>query len=131
MKIDEVHILPTDKTPEYLFNPDGNIKIKGRGVAATVTGVPPKIMNWIDEYLVNPAEITTVILAFDYLNSYSTVMLVSVLKKLSPLNQQSKKLVIKWYYEDLEDDIFNQGEYISSALNIPFECIKTNNITNI
>ena len=131
MNIDEVHILPTDKTPAYLFNPDGNIKIKGRGVAATVTGVPQKIMNWIDEYLVNPAEITTVILAFDYLNSYSTVMLVSILKNLLQVNQQSKKLVIKWYYEDLEDDIFNQGEYISSTLQIPFEFIMTDNIANI
>ena len=131
MIIDEVHILPTDRTPEYFLNPDGNIKIKGRGVAATVTEVPPQIMNWINEYLVNPAEITTVILAFDYLNSYSTVNLVSILRKLSQVDQQSKKLVIKWYYEDLEDDIFSQGEYISSTLNIPFEFIMTDNITNI
>jgi hypothetical protein len=131
MNIDAVHILPTDKTPEYFFNPDGNIRIKGRGVAVALTKVSLQILNWIDAYLVSPAEITTVILAFDYLNSYSTVVLVSILKKLSQVNQQSTKLVIKWYYEDMEDDIFNQGEYISSTLNIPFEFIMTNNIANI
>jgi hypothetical protein len=131
MNIDEVHILPTDKTPEYFLNPDGNIKIKGRGVVVNSTEVPQQIMNWIDAYIINPAKITTVIIAFDYLNSYGTVTLVSTLRKLSQVNQQSKKLVIKWYYEDLEDDIFNQGEYISSTLNIPFEFIMTDNIANI
>jgi hypothetical protein len=131
MIIDAVHILSDDKNPEYFLNPDGNIKIKGRGVAATVTEVPFQIMNWIDEYLVNPAEITTVILALDYLNSYSLINLVSILRKLSQVNKQSKKLVIKWYYEDVEDDILYQGESVSSTFNIPFEFIMTNNITNI
>jgi len=131
MIIDEVHILPTDKTPEVFLNPDGNIKIKGRGVVVTLTEVPTQIMNWIDSYLISPAEITTVIIAFDYLNSYCTVVLISILKKISQVKQQSKKLIIKWYYEDLEDDIFNQGEYISSTLYIPFEFIMTDNITNI
>jgi hypothetical protein len=131
MEIEEVHILPTNRTPEYFLNPDGNIKIKGRGVVVNLTEISPQIMNWIDTYIINPAEITNVIIAFDYLNSYSTVNIISVLRKLSQVRQQSKKLIIKWYYEDLEDDIFNQGEYISSTLNIPFEYIMTDNIANI
>jgi hypothetical protein len=32
MIIEEVHILPTDNTPEILLNPDGIIKIKGRAL---------------------------------------------------------------------------------------------------
>jgi hypothetical protein len=32
MILDEVHILPTDNTPEVLLNPEGIIKIKGRAL---------------------------------------------------------------------------------------------------
>jgi len=32
MKIEEVNILPADYSPEVLLNPDGVIKIKGRGM---------------------------------------------------------------------------------------------------
>jgi hypothetical protein len=131
MIIDELHILPTERTPEFFFNPNGNIKIRGRGVVVNLVEFPPQILNWINAYINNPAEITTVIIAFDYLNSYSTVNLLSTLRKLSKVIEQSKKLVIKWYYEELEDDIFDQGEYISATLNIPFEFIMTNNITDI
>ena len=87
-----------------------------------------EMKNWIDEYLSNPAEITYVFIAFEYLNSFSTTILVSILKKISQVILQLKKLVIKWYYEEGDEDILERGEYISSNYNIPIEFIMTNNI---
>ena len=71
----EIHILPTDNTPEFLFSPEGIITIRGRGLFGDKTKVTEQIMNWIDEYLSNPAEITYVNIAFEYLNSFSTTIL--------------------------------------------------------
>jgi hypothetical protein len=85
-------------------------------------------MIWIDAYLLNPAESTEVIIALEYLNSYNSLILSSVLKKLSQVNQQSKKLVIQWYVEKDDDDLLERGQYISSVLNIPIEFIMTDNI---
>ena len=56
MITNEVHILPTKKTPEVLLNPKGTIKIKGRAMDESRTGVPEQIMNWIDAYVRDPAE---------------------------------------------------------------------------
>jgi hypothetical protein len=42
-------------------------------------------------------------------------ILVSILRKLSQVNQQRKKFTIRWYFEDGDDDILERGEYISSA----------------
>ena len=126
----EIHILPTDYTPEFIFNPEGMIKIRGRGLFQNNAEVIEQIMNWIDEYLRNPAEITYVILAFEYLNSFSTTILVSILRKLSQVILQSGKLVIQWYYEEDDEDILERGEYISSTLDIPIEFIVTNNIAS-
>jgi hypothetical protein len=32
MTLGELHILPTENTPEFHFSPDGMIRIKGRGL---------------------------------------------------------------------------------------------------
>jgi hypothetical protein len=127
----ELHILPTDNTPEFLFRPDGMIKIRGRGLFGNRTETTDQLGNWIDEYITNPTEITYVILAFEYLNSFSTTLLVSMLRKFSQVLIQSGKLVVQWYYEEDDEDILERGEYISSTFNIPIIFILTNHIADL
>ncbi len=123
MVTDEVHILPSDKTPEVILNPEGTIRIQGRGLSVHRSEVNDMIIGWIDSYLKEPAEITYVHIAFEYLNSYSTKTLYEMLKRLTQLLIQSRKLIIRWYYEEDDEDILERGEYISSALNIPIEFV--------
>jgi len=63
--MEKVHISPTNKTPEYLLDPKGIIKIKGRAIDETRTGIPEQVMNWIDAYLLGPSESTEVTVALD------------------------------------------------------------------
>jgi hypothetical protein len=130
MRPDEVHILPTNMTPEVLLNPKGIIKIKGRAIDERITKTPDQIVNWIDAYVSNPAELTKVTIALEYLNSFNTMILTSTLKKISQVILQGKKLVIQWYYDEDDVDIFERGEYISNTINIPIEFIPTSNIAD-
>lgn len=127
--IKKVHILPTTSTPEVILNPEGIIKIKGRGMVVNKNRIPEQINDWIDAYFLKPAEITYVIVAFEYLNSYSTTILSSTLKKISQLIQYNKKFIIHWYYEENDDDILERGKYISESLNLPIEFIMVDDIT--
>lgn len=126
---DKVHILPTDSTPEFLLDPDGIIKIKGRGLYGAGNDNSVRVMGWIESYLLHSAETTLVIIAFEYLNSYSTTILVSLLKKLSRVILEKKKLVIQWYYEEDDDDLLERGEYVSSTFDIPVTFIVTKDIS--
>jgi hypothetical protein len=128
--MDKVHILPTNKTPEVLLNPAGIIKIKGRAIDESRTGVPEQVMQWIDQYLLNPSEKTDITVALEFLNSFNTIVLTSILKKISQLIQQRKTLHIKWYYEEDDVDILDRGEYISSIIDVPIEFIKTENVAD-
>jgi len=124
--VSELHIPATDNTPEFSLNPDGMIKIRGRGLFGNNTDVTEQVMDWIDQYVVSPAEMTYVILAFEYLNSFSTTILVSILRKLSLVILQSEKLSVQWYYEEDDEDIIERGEYISETFNIPITFILIN-----
>jgi hypothetical protein len=125
------HLLSTDTTPEVLFDPAGIIKVKGRALVVNNTEVPDEMMKWIDAYLDDPPEITTVIIAVEYLNSFSTSILVSILKKLTRVILRSKKLVIQWYYEEDDEDILERGEYIASTFNIPINFILTTDTADL
>ncbi|MDQ1297415.1 MAG: hypothetical protein QG611_1397 [Bacteroidota bacterium] len=130
MKKEKVHILPTNNTPEILLNPRGIIEIKGRAIEEYETDLPKQIMMWIDAYLLSPAESTEVTIALEYMNSYNSIIISSFLRKLSQVSQQSKKLVIKWYIEEDDDDLLERAKYISSTFNIPIEFILTDDVNS-
>jgi hypothetical protein len=127
----EIHVLPTNQTPEFIFNYEGIIKIRGRGLYCDKPELSDQINNWIEGYLNNPAKITYVTIAFEYLNSSSTSVLVSILRKLSHSISQSKNLVVQWYYEVDDENILDRGKYISSYCKIPIEFIPTDNISSL
>jgi len=127
---EKIHILPTNKTPEVLLDPEGIIKIKGRAIDESRRNDPEQIMNWIDAYLLNPAEVTDVTIALEFLNSFNTIILTSTLKRISQVRQLGKKLIIHWYYEEDDVDIFERGEYISLTINVPIEFIVISDIAD-
>jgi hypothetical protein len=128
MNKEAVHILPTSKTPEIFLNPEGMIKITGRAIDESQTKFSDETTIWIDAYLINPPELTEVIIALEYLNSYNSIILAYILKKLSQITGQSKKLHIKWYIEEDDEDLLERGKYISSNFNITIEFILTDHI---
>ena len=123
-----LHILPTDNTPEVVLDPNGVLKIKGRGLLGTGIDNSVQVYRWIDNYILDAAQTTYVIIALEYLNSYSTTILVNILKKLSQVVLHRKKLVIQWYYEEDDDDLLERGEYVSSSFDIPITFIVTSDI---
>ena len=128
MSIAEVHILPTNKTPEVFLNPQGKIKILGRAIDESRTKFSEQILIWIDEYLLKPAGSTEVIIALEYMNSFNSIIMASILRKLYQLNEQSKKISIKWYVEEDDEDLLERGDYISTTFNIPIDFIKTDQL---
>jgi hypothetical protein len=121
MRAQEVHILPTKTTPEIFLSPKGIISIKGRAIDESRAKAPDQFINWIDEYLANPANSTEVNIALEFLNSFNTIILTSALKKIALVSQKGKKLTIRWYYEEDDVDLYERGEYISSVIDFPFE----------
>ncbi|MBN2634526.1 MAG: SiaC family regulatory phosphoprotein, partial [Bacteroidales bacterium] len=110
---------------------DGVIKIKGRGLFSHKTKLPAKVLAWLDNYLEDPAETTDVVVAFEYLNSFSTRVLTSIFQKVKSLVLKEKKFVIHWYYESDDEDIFERGEYIASTLDIPVQFVVISDISTI
>lgn len=117
------HILPTEKTPEVLLDGEGMLSIKGRAMALHKTAPSEKLLDCIDRYLQNPARTTTVTISLEYLNSFGTQILVAILRKMALVTEHGGQFVVKWYYDDEDDDILERGHHIAETFNIPIEFI--------
>lgn len=130
MKPEPVQIQPTGHTPGIDLNPGGIVKITGRAINESGSKFSDELMKWIDSYMSDPAESTSVLIALEYLNSYNSIYISSVLKKLSQLKVKKKKLEINWYVEKDDDDLLERGEYISSVTGVPINFRITEQIRN-
>ncbi len=122
----ELHLIRTSRTPEVYCNPQGVIRIIGRGI--DVKAEPEELMQWIDDYMANPAETTNVYIAFEYINTVRIRKLFELLKSLIMIKS---KVIIHWYYEYDDVDMQERGEYLSTSLNYPIQCIKIHNIAGL
>ena len=131
MSKEVLHIEPTNKTPEVTLNPKGFIKITGRAIDESRNKFSEEIISWLDNYLTSPANLTEVVIALEYLNSYNSIIMATILRQVAQVSQQAKKLSIKWYVDEDDDDLLERGKYISQTFNIPIDFIMTEDIKTV
>lgn len=111
-------------SPEIILDPGGFIKIRGRSIHENAAEFFDPVLEWVDQYVENPADITTVDIALEYFNSASARIFISMFQKLTFLTLYDKKLIFNWYFEEGDEDILERGEYFASVLDIPINFIK-------
>jgi hypothetical protein len=117
------NIASTESTPKVVLDPDGVIMIKGRLMNKNAAEFYKLIENWIDIYVSDPPDLTTVDICLEYFNGINSMIFISLLKKITEVKLKDKLVVINWYYEEDDEDILAQGENISSVLDIPVNLI--------
>ena len=120
-------IIPlTKNTPEVILNPKGIIKLTGRLIPENAEDFFKPIEEWINEYFKNPADITTVEIRLEYINSTGTAYLLNLIHKITYIHLQKnkKKFKINWYYNDEDEDMLEKGRFFSLDLGLPFNYIK-------
>lgn len=64
-------------------------------------------------------------LKFDltYMNSASSKYILQILDHFKKLYNLDAKITVDWYYDDIDDQIFEDGEDLSDVIKIPFNLI--------
>jgi hypothetical protein len=126
LKINQQIISPTKSTPEVILDPKGNIKLTGRLIPENAEDFFYPIEKWIDEYFLMPADVTSVEIRLEYINSVGTKFLLDIIHKITHihLKKNKNKFVIDWYYKDDDEDTLEKGNFFSSNLDVPFNFIR-------
>lgn len=99
----------TAKTPKLKVNPSkGLIQLSGISIPEDPRAFYEPFEASINAYINAPKEKTLVEFKLEYFNTSTTLIIRNLLRKLSEL-QSKTKLVIKWYFEEDDEDMAEVG----------------------
>ncbi len=122
--MEKYQIRPSRNTPDIILTPEGSMRIKGRSIHENVAEFYEPLLDWADEYVLEPPPLTCVDIQLEYFNSASAKYIIQLLQRLQMVTLKNKKFLVNWFYEVGDDDILERGEYFSSVLDIPFKYIE-------
>jgi len=128
----ELIIEPTSNSPEVLFEPNkSRFEISGESRPENASVFYRPILDWIKELEVFLTEEAGQIKSpfafnfnFDYFNSTSAKFILDFCKQLGKLHSQGNEIIVRWHYEEDDEDMLEVGREMSRMAKIPFEYIE-------
>ncbi len=112
------------KSPTLEFNYDsGEIVIKGRSLPENAISVYEPAFEWLEKYVASPKDATTVSVSLEYFNTSSSKLILELFKKFEQLHKNGSKIQVKWYYENDDIDLKEEGETFQELIDVPIELI--------
>lgn len=101
---------PTKKTPKVFFDGDkGILEIEGKSIPENAEAFYNQIIDFLEEYIKNPAQELKATLFFEHINTSSAKMLYKMFKTLKDVTT-----TILWCYSD--EDMLEAGEDYKSIV---------------
>ena len=109
----------TSQTPSVICK-DGYLEFTGRSIPEDPKAFYRPIFNWIDKYIQDTQQETSIIIRIDLLNTASLKCLLDIFIKLNKAFLNENKMKIEWYYDADDDDMYELGNDLKSIIEIPF-----------
>lgn len=111
------------KTPEVVLDHEtGTITMRGRSIPEDPISFFQPIVKWIDVYVQQPAEKTSVEFKFEYFNTSSSKWLIVIFKSLNKLFAEGREMEVNWYYD--YDDLYDYGQEIKELVDYPINLLE-------
>ena len=116
--MENLFIEGSESMPTVEFSTDGILKIEGRALPENAHEFFSPLIKWVREF---SSERLTLEINLEYFNTSVSKQLYDFLKAVES-NQNFKKITLKWFYEDGDDEILESGEIYEELLpRIAFE----------
>lgn len=112
----------TAKTPHINFNGQtGLFEIRGMSCSEYAFNFYKPVFDWLDNYVKNPNEKTTVNVQLKYFNTSSAKCILQMFERIGALQDQKRFIEVNWYYERDDEQMIADGENYSVLLGLPFK----------
>lgn len=124
MELKPLIIEPTFDTPEIILNKeDGIISFSGKSMPENTKEFFEPIIQWIDNYTINPSKETHLIFKMEYFNTVSSRRIMEILEKIYEISGKKSNIKVDWHYDENDLDMKKAGEEFSMIVGIPIETI--------
>ena len=119
--MEKISIEGTPKTPTIITDSgQGLVEIAGRSNPENSVEFYKPLMDWVDEYVKAPGQKTTVNIKLEHFNTSSSKMILDVFKRLEPVLDAKREIIVNWYYEEDDEELLEAGETYESMSELPF-----------
>lgn len=123
-----IYVKKSKKTPLISLDLNENIfQIKGPSFSEDILSIYNPVINWMNDNLPQLEKELTCELYFTVLNSASHKKIFQILILLNGFMDRGKKIKVKWYYDEDDEDIMEMGEDLTELINLPFELVSIPN----
>ena len=123
--MEDLYLKKTFNSPEVEFIADkGELSLEGRSIPEDPGEFFELLIDWINEYFLNPAKDTVMNIRLEYINSGSSKYMLEVLRIMKINHDAGKGVQIKWYFEEGDESIQELGVHYEQTIQIPFEHIE-------
>ncbi len=120
--MDALIIKATDETPSVILDPANNLfEFSGKSLPEDVTIFYSPVLNWLDKYAQSIRTKTIIDFKLVYFNTASSKLILDILFKLENVHQSGTEILVRWHYEEEDEDMKEAGEEYSDLVEIPFE----------
>ena len=132
--MEKLVIEPTFNSPSVILDPESNqFDFSGESRPENVRKFYLPILEWLDSFAKEQSEMSSsarsssllVRFNFEYFNSTSAKYILDIFKALNVLNDLGIEILVKWLYEEDDEDMLEVGEEMSRMSKLDFEYINT------
>lgn len=125
MQTKRFHIDRTERSPEIDLDLDnGVMEFIGRSLPSNSEQFYSRVYRWIEEYLEQPQEETTVNMKLDYLDTSSSKHLYNIFQKLDAVNERGQHVRVNWHYETGDEEMAETGKDYESLFRLDFNFVE-------
>ena len=118
-------IEPSNKTPKITFNhATGILEIAGRSIPENSVDFYKPVLDWLDNYNESPQPKTEFVFKLEYFNTSSSKCLLDIFRKLEKLKENGNNTIVKWYFDEDDEDMEESGEDFQEIIDVPFQMIE-------
>lgn len=123
--MEALYIKETEDSAEFTFDAKKQIfQLKGTSMPENARAFFDPIIEWIIEYGEYPTEdIMYVDFMLTYFNTASAKKIMEILDELEKINNDEHKVIIRWYYDEDDDRMKEEGEGYEELCDLTFEYI--------
>lgn len=123
--MNDLYLKKSFNSPEVEFIADsGELNIEGRSIPEDPGEFFDRLINWLNEYFLNPVEKTVMNIKLEYINSGSSKYMLELLRIMKVNSAKGRDVLIKWYFEEGDESIEELGQHYEQTIQIPFELIE-------
>jgi len=130
--MEKLIIEPTFNSPSVILDPESNMfEFSGESRPENVRKFYLPILEWLEKFAEEQKRssdrLSSLLIQFDfeYFNSTSAKYILDIFKSLNVLNDMGIAILVKWLYEEDDEDMLEVGQEMSRMSKLEFEYVNT------